>query len=466
MSVGVLVVSYGSRETAMVDALARSDHGVRLYIADKQRNPFNIEYAKEHVVIPDLDVLKIADFTAKHKNEIDFGLVGSEGPIIAGLRDIVLEKAGIPIICPSKEYAIEESKLKQRLLLEECCPSANPKFRVFDPKKDGSVSEVRDAVYSWFDELESQVVVKPDKPGYGKGVGVWGDHFTTREDFFDYFKSNYASGTVIIEEKIEGEESSFQAFCDGKTLVPLPESRDYKRAFDGDEGPNTGGMGSYKDVGDWLPFMTGSDQEKEVEIAQKIFKKLRGRGRNEGLLGVPFYLAFMHTGKEPKILEINSRPGDPESMNLIPVIADNFVDVCYAMLDGNLKHVSMKPKATVVTYKVPASYGGYDKRFPEKVAKNEVGECVELTEAYRLVEKTKGTLRVYPGSMEQRGDGVYALKSRVVACVGIGDSIEEARETSRSGIRSVRGGSLWSRGDVAAKQHIQKSVEHMRALRA
>jgi phosphoribosylamine--glycine ligase len=465
MSVGVLVVSYGSREAAMVDALARSEHyDVKLYIADKQRNPFNLERAKEHVIIPGLDVAKIADFAVKHRDEIEFGVVGSEGPIIAGLRDIVQKKAGIPFICPTKEYAIEESKLKQRILLSECCPDANPSYKVFDPKKDGSVSDVKEKVFSWFDELESRVVVKPDKPGLGKGVGVWGDHFRTKEEFFEYFKSNYASGTVIIEEKIEGEESSFQAFCDGKTLVPLPETRDYKRAFDGDEGPNTGGMGSYKDVGNWLPFMTDVDYEKEVGIAQSIFRKLRGKGRNDGLLGVPFYIAFMHTGREPKILEINSRPGDPESMNIIPALNEDFVDLCYAMLDGKLKKISMKPKATVVTYKVPASYGGYDKRFVDKKLEG-VGGTVNLSEAYRLVEKTSSSLRVYPGSMEERDGGNYALKSRAIACIGMGDSIDEARELSVKGIESIRGGGLWSRSDVAAKQHIQKSINHMMALR-
>lgn len=463
--VGVLVLSYGSRAASMVDALKRSRHDVSLFIVDKQKNPFNLKHAKEHVVVPDFDLKKITDFAKKYEKEIDFGIVGPEGPVISGIRDTIDAEAGITMLCPEKQYALEESKLRQRLLLSECCPSANPRYRVFDPKKDGSTEKVKSKVYSWFDELEKQVVVKPDKPGFGKGVGVWGDHFNTREEFFDYFKSNYESGTVLVEEKIDGEESSFMAFCDGKTLAPLPDTRDYKRAFDGDLGPNTGGMGSYKDVKDRLPFMSEQDRGKEDDIAQTIFKKVRGEGRNEGLLGIPFYIAFMHTRDEPKVLEINSRPGDPEIMNIMPALDEDFVDLCYMMLEGTLSRVLMKPQATVVTYKVPAGYGGYDKRYPNRVVAEEVGGKVELQDALRLVESNPEKIRVYTGSMEERLDGAYAMKSRAVACVGLGDSIEEARENSLSAIESIRGGALWNRGDVASKEHIGKSVEHLRSLR-
>ncbi|MFH1788513.1 MAG: hypothetical protein ABH834_03955 [Candidatus Altiarchaeota archaeon] len=465
MSVGVLVVSYGSRAASMVDALMRSSHDVDLYIADKQKNPFNAEHAKEHAIIPDLSVQKIAEFAAKHKNEIEFGLVGSEAPIIAGVRDTVYEKTGITMLCPTREYAIEESKLAQRILLDECYPTANPRYKAFDPVKNGSYADVEKNVINWFEELDHQVVVKPDKPGFGKGVGVWGDHYDTQKDFLEYFRSNYESGATIIEEKINGEESSFQAFCDGKTLVPLPDTRDYKRAFDGDIGPNTGGMGSYSDTSDKLPFMSARDREMGEAVAWKIFARLRGDERNEGLLGMPFYFAFMHTKGEPKILEINSRPGDPECMNVMVGLDSDFVDVCYAMLEGKLKKVKMKPKATVVTYKVPPTYGGFDKKYPRKVAEKEVGGIVDLNGAYELVEKTGGAIRVYPGSMEIREDGIHSLKSRAVACVGLGDSIEAARENSLKGLSAIKGGALWHRSDVASASHIKKSVEHMNSLR-
>jgi phosphoribosylamine--glycine ligase len=296
-------------------------------------------------------------------------------------------------------------------------------------------------------------------------VGVWGDHFSNREEVFEHFLSNYKYGPVIIEEKVEGEESSFQTFCDGRRLVPLPETRDYKRAFDGGRGPNTGGMGSYKDAGEILPFMTSRDREKEIELVNRVFKELKGKGSNPELRGIPFYAAFIHTDKGPKILENNSRPGDPEIINLLPVLEDDFVEVCYGMLDGNLRKVNFKKMATVVTYKVPPSYGGYSTEFPERVDENEVDSAVDLAEAQRLVEKEGERLRLYPGSLEVNADEVFALGSRAVAVVGIGDDIQKARGSSLEGIGAIKGGGLWNRSDIAAEEHIKKSVGHMEKLR-
>jgi len=465
---GVLIVSYGAREAAIVDALSRSrNHNVQLYIADKQRNPFNVEKAVKHAVIPDLNIESIYQFAETHQDNIDFAIVGPEKPIIEGVRDLIEKRTGIPVICPKQEYAIEASKVQQRLLFQEIAPEANPRFKVFDPKDYAGAAEVKQAVYGWLDELGDQAVVKPDKPTAGKGVGVWGDHFGTREQLFEHFMSNFQYGTVIIEEKIDGEESSFQAFCDGKHLVPLPDTRDHKRAFDGDRGPNTGGMGSYKNKIDQLPFMMKTDRENEIALAKKIFKEWTQKMPDESALrGVPLYLAFMHTRGGLKILENNSRPGDPEIINILPILKDDFVDVCYRMLDGTLTRVELAKAATVLTYKVPPSYGGYAEVFPDKVNKAEIVTPVDLSAANALSRKYGDRIRVYPGSMELRDSETYALKSRVVGVLGIGETIEEARQISLEGIDAIRGGALWNRTDIASKQHIQQSVEHMRRLRA
>jgi phosphoribosylamine--glycine ligase len=466
--VGILVVSYGARETAMVDAFARSpNHKVELYIADKQRNPFNVEKAAKHVVIPDLDIRKICDFAEANKNEIDFAIVGPEKPIIEGIRDLIEQRTGIPVICPTQKYAIEASKVQQRLLFQEIAPEANPRFQIFDPNDYNSNGEAKTAVYSWLDELENKAVVKPDKPAAGKGVGVWGDHFATREQLFEHFLSNFQYGSVIIEEKIDGEESSFQALCDGKHLTPLPETRDYKRAFDDDKGPNTGGMGSYKDSGDALPFMTVADRKREVATATKIFEKWKKKAKDDSALrGVPLYLAFMHTGNGLKILENNSRPGDPEIINILPILKNDFVDVCFKILDGNLTRVELEKAATVLTYKVPPSYGGYADVFPSMVDKAAVDTPVNLSKAYDLTSKYDDRIRVYTAAMETRNGEAYALKSRAVGVLGVGESIEEARQVSLEGVKAVKGGALWNRMDIASKQHITKSVSHMASLRS
>ena len=132
--IGILVVSYGAREVAMVDALLQSKkYQVELYIADKQCNPFNAEKATKHVVIPNLDVEEICRFAEANKDKIDFALVGSEKPIIEGIRDQIEKHTGIPVICPKQKYAIEESKVEQRVLFAEIAPEANPRFKVFNP---------------------------------------------------------------------------------------------------------------------------------------------------------------------------------------------------------------------------------------------------------------------------------------------------------------------------------------------
>ena len=464
--IGVLVVSYGAREVAMADALLRSKkYQVELYVADKQCNPYNAKNATKHIVIPTLDINEICKFAETNKEKLDFVMVGSEKPIIEGIRDLIEKKTGIPVICPTKEYAIEESKIAQRILFEEIAPEANPRFKIFDPSNYKS-KDVRIDVYKWLDELDNQAVVKPDKPALGKGVGVWGDHFANREQLFEHFMSNFKYGSVLIEEKIDGEESSCMGFSDGKHFIPLPDTRDYKRAFDDDKGPNTGGMGSYKDVVDYLPFLTASEREQELALANRIFRGWKTKITDDSALrGVPLYLAFMHTGKEIKILEINSRPGDPEIMNLLPIIKDDFVDVCLKMVNGNLNDVAMEKSATVLTYKVPADYGGYADSFPDKANKHAANTPIDLAKALALAKKLGDKIRIYPGSMELCNGNNYALKSRAIGILGIGDSIEEARQISQEGAKAITGGALWNRTDVASKQHIAKSIQHMEQLR-
>jgi len=464
--IGVFILAYGSRAAALVDGFTRSNqYDVELFIVDKQRNPFNLERAKEHVVVPSLDLDETCKFVRKHRDEIDFGMVGPEKPIIAGIRDRIEEETGIPVICPTKKYAIEGSKVAQRLLFQEVAPKVNPRFEVFDPKDYGDLDQVKKALYSWLDELDNRVAVKPDAPAAGKGVGVWGDHFNTRSQLYEHFLANFKDGPVIVEEKVEGEESSFQAFCDGKHLVPLPETRDYKRAFDDDRGPNTGGMGSYKDKVNHLPFMDEKDWREEIKIVERIFRKLKGGGTNPGLRGIPFYMAFIHTEKGPMILENNSRPGDPEIMNIIPVVKDDLVDTCLKMINGSLTRIELMKKATVVTYKVPPNYGGYMDEFPERVHHQETGRPIALPMAEYLKSKYADDLRIYPGSMEVRGNGhSYALGSRTVCSIGIGDTIQDARRISLEGLAAIKGGALWNRTDIAAQNQINRSISHMEKL--
>ncbi|MBI2076208.1 MAG: hypothetical protein HYT72_03090 [Candidatus Aenigmarchaeota archaeon] len=448
--VGVLLIGYGARECSIADAFSRSPQKPDLYIADRQKNPFNVAIAKEHAVIPNLDVGGIVEFAKKHKDQIDFGIVGPENPIINGVRDEV-EKLGVPMICPTREFALEGSKARQRLLLEECCPEANPRFKIFDSKDYASTEEAKKELVLWLEELDNKVAVKPDKPALGKGVGVWGDHFNTREQIIEHFFSIYPS-PVIVEEKIDGEEFSLQFFTDGFNLVPAPAVRDYKRAFDNDAGPNTGGMGSYKDAGNILPFMTNKDLDDATATGKRIFKKL---GPSDGLRGI-MYLAFTCAEDGLKVFEINSRLGMPEAQCIMPVLKDDFVEVCFDMINGNVKNMHFDKKATVATYKVPPTYGGKERVFENR--------AVDLTKALELKSKYGDDIRIYPCSMEVTNGKTRAMNSRTVCAVGIADSIQAAREISLDGINAVKG-DLWNRTDIASAGHIKKSIENMKRLR-
>lgn len=460
MLIGVLLVSYGSREACIAETLVRSRERVRLFIADKQRNPFNVRLAEEtggeHIVIPDLNVESIVDFARKHANHIDFGILGPEGPGLKGLRDKIETATNIKMICPTFRFFIERSKVEQRCVLQEVYPKANPKFKVFFPVDYKSVEEVKKDVFDWLDTIGEAVAVKPDAPATGKGVGVWGDHFKSREEMFErFFLPNFEKGPVIVEEKLDGEEFSLQFLTDGKHIVPTPAVRDYKRSFDWDKGPNTGGMGSYKSKGEILPFMDDKDWEEAVRIGKLVHDFLAGPSGNS-LRGI-MYFGFIATADGVKVLEINSRWGDPEVMNVLPILVDDFVDVCYRMIDGNLRPLHFQEKATVVTYAVPLDYGGY--------AKYSGPKPVNLSEAEKLREKYGDNIRIYTGSMEIREGQTFALSSRTVAVVGIAESLEEAREISLEGVRKIDG-PLRHREDIALSEHIERSIAHMRRLRS
>jgi phosphoribosylamine--glycine ligase len=445
----------------MADFLSRSEHPVRLFIADKQANPFNISKAEEtggrHIVVPDLNVDAIVKFARAHEGEIEFGVLGPEAPGMKGIRDRIEGETKIKMICPTAGYFIERSKVEQRKLIEEVIPRANPRFRVFDPSDYGSADEVKTDLYRWLDEIGDEVAVKPDAPATGKGVGVWGDHFTSREAMFrDFFMPNFEKGAVIVEEKLDGEEFSLQFVSDGRHLVPTPSVRDYKRAFDWDLGPNTGGMGSYKDRGDLLPFMRESDWREALEIGERIHERLRGAEMNQEVRGV-MYMAYIVTADGVKVLEVNSRWGDPEIMNILPVLRDDFVEVCLKSLEGELRKLNFDEKATVVTYAVPLDYGGYATYTgPKKV---------DLSGAERLREKYGDSIRIYPGSMEVRGGEYHALGSRTVAVVGIADTLQGAREISMEGIRKIDG-PLRHREDIALAEYIERSKRHIERISA
>jgi len=290
--IGILVVSNCYSSPSMIDAFSRgSSYAPEFYVIEKQRNPYNSKRAKVHVVAEGLKIPEIVKFAKRYNDKIEFCVCDWEEPIIKGLRDELEKETDIEALFPTKEYAIEGSKVKQRLLFDESKAKINPKFRVFGKGKYANKSELGKDLFPWLDETGIEPVVKPDKPAAGKGVGVWGNDFDDRGEVLEFLFQSIANCDTIVEEKLYGEESSFQAFCDGKHMAVAPETRDYKRAFDGDQGRLTGGVGCFRSESDILPFMTTADREEQLRNEELILKKWKGEGDNAGMRGI-IYDAF------------------------------------------------------------------------------------------------------------------------------------------------------------------------------
>lgn len=458
--VGILVVSKSLSAAAMIDTLARSDkYAPEFFVAEKQVNPFNSKRAKFHKVIPDLAVEEVSKFAGRHKDEIAFGLTDTEDFVTSGGRDVVERETGVPMLCVTKEFAVEASKADQRLLFESVCPEANPRHMVFDPSKYHSSGEAVADLRRFSESLTEGFVIKPDAPARGAGVGVSGKDFETEDEAVAFFLNVYSKGRVVVEERVDGEESSFHAFSDGKHFVAAPLTRDYKRALDGDEGRLTGGMGSYRGPDHPLPFLPSGEWERVLSLERAAFERWKGKGSNPGLRGIVLYDALMHTRSGFKILERNSRGGNTEQICLLTTMLDDYIDVCYRMLDGSLKGIRFSNEASVVTCAVPLAYGTGEGAVATEKA-------VSLDGALALETKRGGYLRVFPMDLRLDKSGGVTLMgtSRSVAVAGIAPSLSEAHEISVDGVKSL-GRDFRYRTDVGSEEDVAKSRQHLEALR-
>src|SRR3989338_1994109 len=308
----VMLIGQGAREHAIAEAFRRNK-SVELFSYMKSKNPGVSSLSKSIELGSYSDLEKIKRFALG--NNIDFAFIGPEDPLSFGVVD-ALEEEGINAIGPTKLMArLETSKSFTRELLKKYEIEGNPKFQAF-------TNERFDDIRGFMDEMD-EVVIKPDGLTAGKGVRVQGDHFNTKEEALDYCKEVLGTHpAVVVEEKLDGEEFSLQCLTDGKTVVATPPVQDHKRAYDGDKGPNTWGMGSYSCENHLLPFL----KKEHVDAALKITKKVADAIYQEtGLYykGV-MYGGFILTKDGVKLIEYNARFGDPEAMNVLPLLKTDF----------------------------------------------------------------------------------------------------------------------------------------------
>jgi phosphoribosylamine---glycine ligase len=435
----ILIVGSGAREHAIAMALTRSPQRPELVCFSGARNPGIVELCAAYGVGSITDPAAVTAFALEHT--VTLAVLGPEAPLAAGVAD-ALWAAGVSVVGPTQPLArIESSKGFARALLAEYGIEGNPFFQRF---------ETIESVEAVLARYPHRHVIKDDGLAGGKGVKVCGDHLLTLEDSLAFCGELIEAGhPFVIEEKIEGEEFSLMSFCDGETLRHMPAVQDHKRAFDGDIGPNTGGMGTYSDADHSLPFLNQADIQAAQSINERVAKALAEE------CGAPYqgilYGGFMATSDGVKLIEYNARFGDPGCLNLLTLLETDFVAICRAIADRTLASmdVSFARLASVCKYVVPEGY-------PEAPRK---GDVVELP-----VEVPQGAT-VFLSAVDVCEGELIATGSRTVAVVAIGASLGAAETMCESVVRQIPG-LFFHRADIGTAKAIERRVEHMKAVRA
>ncbi|MDZ4163971.1 MAG: phosphoribosylamine--glycine ligase [Smithellaceae bacterium] len=438
----VLLIGNGAREHALAEAIMRSKRSPLLFAYMKANNPGIADLAAGIRLGSYERLAEIVSFA--RSSQVDFALVGPEDPLNNGVVD-ALREAGIPAVGPSRSLArLETSKSFTRDLLAKYGIEGNIRYKIFTDLA---------GVEEFLAEIP-EVVIKPDGLTGGKGVLVQGEHFQTRAEALALCRQILAEHPrMIIEEKLDGEEFSLQCLCDGKHVVAMPAVQDHKRRFADDTGPNTGGMGSYSLADHALPFLTAHDIAKSLAITAEVASALY-RETGEYYHGV-MYGGFMVTKTGVRLLEYNARFGDPEAMNVLPLLKTDFVDLCQALIEGTLdqREIEWEKKATVCKYLVPKNYAlaNEDSPAPDKIVDLKIG-----------IGET-GAARIYYSSVDRRADGLYMTSSRAVGLVGIAETLAEAEMIAEKAAGAISG---WvdHRRDIGTAPLIEKRMRHMERL--
>ncbi|MDR2711692.1 MAG: phosphoribosylamine--glycine ligase [Clostridiales bacterium] len=416
----ILVVGGGGREHALVWKLGQSPHADKIYCA-----PGNAGIADLAQCLPIAAEDLPAICRAVDEYEIDLTVVGPEAPLAAGLAD-VLEKNGKLVFGPSRLAAqLESSKEFAKTLMKEAkIPTAA--YQAFsDP----------DRAEAYIKAQKLPLVIKADGLAAGKGVVVAQTIDEAVAAVYDMLEGGAfgaAGRRVLIEEFLEGQEVSVLAFCDGKQIVPLVSSQDHKRAFDGDLGPNTGGMGAFSPA---VGYTQDLARRVEQEILAPTVAMMAHWGRPyKGVL----YAGLMLTEEGPKVLEYNVRFGDPETQALLLCLKTDLLEIIQAVLAGRLSEIEIIWRKEAAACVVLAAEG-----YPGAYAKNRV--INGLAEAQAL-----GVEIFHAGTARKKGQ-ILTAGGRVLALAALGEDITQAAAKAYQAAELIHFEGCFYRKDIACK---------------
>lgn len=414
----LLVVGSGGREHALVWKLHQSPQVKKIICAPGNAGIAKLAACEE--VMPDDLVGQIA-LAKKHK--VDLVIVGPEKPLVTGIVD-ELTRLGIPAFGPRQAAAqIEGSKIFcKNFLSRHNIPTAP--FIVFDdPKK---------AAEFLLDYRNYPVVIKADGLTGGKGVFVarqFTEALATVSDFMTRKKHGEASSRIVVEEFLHGKECSLIFLTDGENILPLMPARDFKRLRDNDQGPNTGGMGSYSPI----PDVSEDLVRKVIEtIIRPTLTALASEGRSyRGAL----YAGLMITAEGPKVLEFNCRFGDPETQVILPLLGSDLLELLLATINGTLDQTKAHWTTQKAVAVVLASKG-----YPYKY---KTGYTI-----HGLENNIENTL-IFQAGTSSWHDEITTNGGRVLSVVGLGSTYEAAREMAYQRIETIKFDDMIFRKDIA-----------------
>jgi len=417
----VLIVGGGGREHALAWKAAQSEQVELVYVApgnagtSREDNLYNVDTGAE-------DIPNLRAFAESEK--IDLTIVGPENPLVDGIVD-EFKQAGLPCFGPSKDAAILEGSksFSKDFLQRHNIPTAE--YQVF--------TDI-DAAKKYVEEKGTPIVVKADGLAAGKGVMIAAskdEAIVAIEGMLAGNRFGEAGHRVVIEEFLQGEEASFIVMSDGENILPLASSQDHKARDEGDQGPNTGGMGAYSPA----PVITDEMHDRIMrEVIEPTIRGMAEEGRQ--------YVGFLYAGVmitadgTPKVLEFNCRFGDPEAQPIMMRLKSDLVELCQAALDGKLNETTVAWDKRAALGVVLASRG-----YPASAS---IGDVISGLDNEFPVE----TKVFHAGTVQQDND-VLTAGGRVLCVTSLGETVSQAQQSAYRAVAKINWNGMFYRKDIA-----------------